>query len=111
MNSVAVDATNKCAVVNSEDGHVYRWDFTSNSLSPAFTMAAATGEAYTPTVIGPDGAVYAINNAELYCCQGSTSLSPAGGSGTAGHLPTGLPGGGFILEGRILEFGPDKSKR
>ena len=36
---------------------------------PAFPMANATGEAYTPTVVGPDGAVYAINNAELYCCQ------------------------------------------
>jgi hypothetical protein len=69
INSAAIDSTNKCAVVNSEDGHVYRWDFTTNTLSPAFPMAAATGEAYTPTLIGPDGAVYAINNAELYCCQ------------------------------------------
>jgi hypothetical protein len=119
VNTVAIDATNKCAVVNSEDGHVYRWDFTSNSLSPAFTMAAATGEAYTPTVIGPDGAVYAINNAALYCCVGSIPSTPVGGFGTAGHLPagspgnvpTGLPGGGFILEGRMLEFSPDKSKR
>ncbi|MFI5458257.1 MAG: hypothetical protein ACHRXM_22735 [Isosphaerales bacterium] len=71
INSAAIDSVNKCAVVNSEDGHVYRWDFTTNSLSPAFPMAAATGEAYTPTVVGPDGAVYAINNAELYCCQAS----------------------------------------
>ena len=55
-------------LVNSEDGHLYRWDFTSNSLSPAFPMATATGEAYTPTVMGPDGAVYAINNATLYSC-------------------------------------------
>jgi hypothetical protein len=69
INSAAIDSVNKCAVVNSEDGHVYRWDFTSNTLSAKFPMAAATGEAYTPTVIGPDGAVYAINNAVLYCCQ------------------------------------------
>jgi hypothetical protein len=74
-------------------------------------MAAATGEAYTPTAIGPDGAVYAINNAELYCCVGSTPSTPVGGFGTAGNLPTGSPGGGFILEGRPLDFGPDKSKR
>ncbi len=69
INSAAIDSTNKCAVVNSEDGHIYRWSFMTNTLSTAFPMAAATGEAYTPTLIGPDGAVYAINNAELYCCQ------------------------------------------
>ncbi len=69
INSAAIDSVNKCAVVNSEDGHVYRWSFIANTLSAAFPMATATGEAYTPTLIGPDGAVYAINNAELYCCQ------------------------------------------
>ena len=34
MNSVAVDSANKCAVVNSEDGHVYRWYFSTNTLTP-----------------------------------------------------------------------------
>lgn len=68
VNSAAIDTINKCAVVNSEDGNVYRWDFTTNTLSPALRLAAATGEAYTPTVIGPDGAVYAINRAVLNCC-------------------------------------------
>jgi len=68
INSVAVDAANSCAVVNSEDGHVYRWDFSTNTLSPGLQLAPPTGEAYTPTLIGPDGAVYAINNAQLNCC-------------------------------------------
>jgi hypothetical protein len=76
INSAAIDATNKCALVNSEDGHLYRGDFTTNSLSPAFPMASATGESYTPTLVGPDGAVYAINNAELYCCQANPATSP-----------------------------------
>jgi hypothetical protein len=71
INSAAIDSINKCAVVNSEDGHIYRWSFTTNTLSDAFPMAAATGEAYTSTLIGPDGANYCINNAELYCCQPS----------------------------------------
>ena len=31
INSAAIDSANKCAVVNSEDGHVYRWDFTTNT--------------------------------------------------------------------------------
>ncbi len=68
VNSAAIDPINKCAIVNSEDGNVYRWDFTTNTLSPALPLAAATGEAYTPTVVGPDGAVYAINRAVLNCC-------------------------------------------
>ncbi len=75
INSAAVDMANACAVVNSEDGHVYRWSFATNSLSPGLKLAPPTGEAYTSTVIGPDGAVYAINNAVLSCCVAN------GGSG------------------------------
>ena len=66
INAAAIDPATKAAVVNSEDGHVYRWDFTTNTLSSGLYLAPATGEAYTPTVIGPDGAVYAINNALLF---------------------------------------------
>jgi hypothetical protein len=66
INSAAVDPLGKCAVVNNEDGKLYRWDFTSNSLSQTITLTAGLGEAYTPTLIGPDGVVYAINNATLF---------------------------------------------
>jgi hypothetical protein len=66
INSAAVDEINKCAIVNSEDGHVYRWSFTTNTLSPGVSLAPPTGEAYTSTAIGPDGAVYAINNARIF---------------------------------------------
>ena len=75
INSAAIDPVKKCAVVNSEDGHLYRWDFTTNSLSynplkgtTGLMLEPSTAEAYTPTVIGPDGAVYAINNAVLFSC-------------------------------------------
>ncbi len=68
VNSAAVDPINRCAVVNSEDGNLYRWDFDTNTLSANVVLEQATGEAYTPTVIGPDGAVYAINRAVLHCC-------------------------------------------
>jgi hypothetical protein len=52
INSAAIDPINKCAVINSEDG-----------------------QAYTPTVIGPDGAVYAINRAVLNCCGTRPTLT------------------------------------
>jgi hypothetical protein len=68
INTAAIDPQNKCAVVNSEDGNVYRWDFTSNSLTAQVNLSDGIGEPYTPTVIGPDGKVYAINNATLFAC-------------------------------------------
>jgi hypothetical protein len=71
INSAAIDSANKCAVLNSEDGHLYRWDFTTNTLSAGLYTEPPTGEAYTSTTIGPDGAVYAINNAVLFCCDNS----------------------------------------
>jgi hypothetical protein len=75
INSAAIDTANKCAIVNSEDGHVYRWDLVQNTLSSGLHLAPPTGEAYTSTLIGPDGAVYAINNAQLFCCVASNSNS------------------------------------
>jgi hypothetical protein len=66
INSAAIDPNTKSAIVNSEDGVNYRWDFTSNTLSQSIRLTPGVGEAYTPTVIGPDGTVYAINDATLF---------------------------------------------
>ena len=38
INSAAIDQINKCAVVNSEDGNAYRWDFTTNTLSAPLNL-------------------------------------------------------------------------
>ena len=51
---------------NNEDGILYRWDLTNNTLSQNITLTTGIGQAYTPTLIGADGAVYAISNATLY---------------------------------------------
>ncbi|HTF88543.1 MAG TPA: hypothetical protein VK843_09040 [Planctomycetota bacterium] len=66
INSAAVDAAGQCAIVNNEDGKCYRWDFATNTLNEVVTLTAGIGEAYTPTLIGPDGQGYAINNAILF---------------------------------------------
>lgn len=66
INTAAVDPLTKSALVNNEDGVLYRWDFTTDTLSQAMVLTAGIGEAYTPTMIGPDGTVYAINNAILF---------------------------------------------
>lgn len=60
-----VDAKTKSVIVNSEDGKLYRWDLTTNKFSEVIKLSGGIGEAYTPTVIGPDGTVYAINDAVL----------------------------------------------
>ena len=65
INTAAVDPATKSVMVNSEDGKLYRWDLTSNSLSQVITLSGGIGEAYTPTVIGTDGTAYAINDAVL----------------------------------------------
>jgi hypothetical protein len=66
INSAAIDPGTKSAIINSEDGTVYRWNFISNSLSEKVVLTPGVGEAYTPTVIGPDGTAYAINDAVLF---------------------------------------------
>jgi len=65
INTAAVDPFTKSVLANSEDGNLYRWDLTSNTLSEKITLSSGVGEAYTPTVIGADGTAYAINQAVL----------------------------------------------
>jgi len=66
INSAAVDPISKSIVANSEDGVVYRLDLTTGTLTQSLRLSAGVGEAYTPTLIGPDGTGYAINDAVLY---------------------------------------------
>jgi hypothetical protein len=66
INSAAIDVAGKAAIINSEDGHSYRWDFTSNRLTDNLALQPPTGEAYTSTIVDKDGKAYAVNNATLY---------------------------------------------
>jgi hypothetical protein len=66
INDMAIDPQTRSAVAGSEDGTLYRWDFRTNTLSEKMVLTPGLGEAYTPTVIGVDGTVYAINNAILF---------------------------------------------
>jgi hypothetical protein len=66
INSAAVDLADGSVIANSEDGTLYRWDLAGNGLAQQIHLNPPRSEAYTPTVIGPDGTVYAINNATLY---------------------------------------------
>jgi hypothetical protein len=68
INAAAVDPFTKCGLVNCEDGKLYRWDFTTDTFTESIVLTPGLGEAYTPTIVGADGKVYAINNATLFAC-------------------------------------------
>ncbi len=67
INSAAIDVKGSAAILNCEDGLCYRWDFLSNTLSPGLYLSAGIGQAYTSTMIGPNGRSFAISNGILFC--------------------------------------------
>lgn len=66
VNTCAIDPFTRTAVVNSEDGKVYRWNLVKNTLTESVRLTAGLGEAYTSTVIGPDGLSIAMSNATMF---------------------------------------------
>jgi hypothetical protein len=66
INTAAVDPFSKSILANNEDGKMYRWDLTSNTLTQTNVLTGGIGEAYTPTIVGVDGTVYGINNGTLF---------------------------------------------
>ncbi len=69
INTMAVDVQRKSLLANNEDGVMYRWDLTTNALSQSIRLTNGIGEAYTPTLVGADGGIYAINNATLFAIR------------------------------------------
>jgi hypothetical protein len=99
INTAAVDPATKSVIANSEDGKLYRWDLTTNTLSQAVTLSPGVGQAYTPTVIGPDGTVYAISWAILNAVGMQPTVSP-----TPSPTPTCVPGANNRIAGQIRYY-------
>jgi glucose/arabinose dehydrogenase len=70
IDTAAVNPATHSVFTPSEDGHLYRWDLVSNSLSQAVQLSPGIGEPYVPTVIGPDGTVYTLNGGTLFALGG-----------------------------------------
>ena len=66
INTAAIDPATKSALANNEDGKMYRWSFASNTLTETIILTPGLGEAYTPTLIGMDGTIFAINNGTVF---------------------------------------------
>lgn len=69
INTMAADPARKSILANNEDGILYRWDLTTNTFTQNVRLNAGLGQAYTPTLVGADGGVYAISNATLYAIR------------------------------------------
>jgi hypothetical protein len=93
INAAAVDPATKSVMANSEDGKVYRWDLATNTLSQIVTLSPGIGQAYTSTLIGPDGTVFAINAAKLNAVGSTlivTTVRSGSGSGGISSNPAGV---------------------
>ncbi|MGZ3256534.1 MAG: hypothetical protein ACXU68_07160 [Croceibacterium sp.] len=71
INTMAADPQTKSILANNEDGVLYRWDLSTNTLTQSVRLTSGLGQAYTPTLVGADGAVYAISNATLFSVRAS----------------------------------------
>jgi glucose/arabinose dehydrogenase len=78
INTAVVDPATDSVLANSEDGTLYRWNLTTNTFTQRVVLTSGIGEAYTPTLIGVDGTVYAINNATLFAIGDISSLTVSG---------------------------------
>jgi hypothetical protein len=66
INTAVVDPATDSILANSEDGKLYRWNLSTNTFTQVVKLTSGLTEAYTPTVVGPDGTVYAINDSILF---------------------------------------------
>ncbi len=107
INTAAVNPATQSIFTPSEDGHLYRWNLASNSLSQSIPLTAGIGEPYVPTVLGPDGTVFTLNGGTLFALGSASgvgitlrSSSPDVRNGVSGQsltftaavVPIGTPG-------------------
>ncbi len=74
-NGTAVDPATDSVFINNEDGYSYRWNLATDTITQAVEITDGYGEPYTPTAIGPNGVVYAINGGTLFALGGYSNYS------------------------------------
>ena len=91
INTAAINPSTNSIFTPSEDGHLYRWNLVTNSLSQVVSLSPGVGEPYVPTVIGPDGTVYTLNGGSLFALGGLSQVS--------------LTIGSSVPDSRVVTFG------
>ncbi len=82
IDTAAVNPATDTVYMPSEDGRMYSWNLTSNSLTQWVQLGAGIGEPYVPTVIGPDGTVFTLNGGSLWAMGSLTGVGVAVTSST-----------------------------
>jgi hypothetical protein len=75
INHAAVDPATNSVLVNSEDGHYYRWHLPTNTLTESLTLTNPSGQPYTMTVVGVDGGMYGIEDGIMFALGKTPALS------------------------------------
>lgn len=96
INTAAVNPATNSVFTPSEDGHIYRWNLVTNSLSEWVQLGPGVGEPYVPTVIGPDGTVFTLNGGTMW------ALGNLNGVGVA--LASSSPDAHTVAVGQSLTF-------
>ena len=96
INTAAVNPATNSIFTPSEDGHIYRWNLATNSLSQAVELTKGIGEPYVPTIIGPDGIVYTLNGGTLFALGGLNGVGVA--------LVSSMPDVRTVVVGQSLTF-------
>src|SRR6185503_4837445 len=93
INTAAVNPATKSIFVPNEDGRIYRWNLSTNSLSQSVKLTPGFGEPYVPTIVGPDGTVFTLNGGTLFAvgAQGSVRLSLASSKAGVASVAPGEP--------------------
>ena len=102
INTTAVDPYTGSVLAGSEDGRLYRWHLESNTFSESIQLTPELGQAYTPSVIGPDGQVYTIHNGALFAV--GASVTQAGPPATGTGVDLALTGPNPFTAGTQLRF-------
>jgi Bacterial Ig-like domain (group 3) len=96
IDTAAVNPATNSVFFPSEDGHIYRWNLVSNSLTQFLQLNIGIGLPYVPTIIGPDGQVFTLNGGTL------SAMGSLSGVGIA--LTSSTPDVRNVVTGQSLTF-------